>query len=238
MRVFFKAFIAIIFIVGLSTTAHAQSQTTTPGCGDEQYEAAQLKRQADAAVGVAIHEEVHKQPDSVLATSCFDQAARVDAQEGAFFSGPFVDQMTPVVLQPMQNLLNMNFMTSIGKDPDFGQIVTTVLSSLLGGLFGGGMSGGSFNCSMQQDLFDADTVQGINGNIQLGSTGFMMGLGMNGGGNTTFMRGLQAAAPIFQSLQQAVDNIPAPLAAPSVNACGGNTADPFTCILGVIGFAP
>lgn len=238
MRVLFKAVFALIFIAGLSMTAQAQSTSSTPGCNDTNYKAMQDARRAQNAVGVAGAEGIYTQPDSVLATSCFDQAARVSAQEGGqIFSGPFFNEMAPVVMQPMQNLLSVNFLGSIGKDPDFGQIVTTVLTALLGGIFGGGMSGGSFDCPVQQDLYDAALIQGINPNVLPVSIDEAISLVLNGNASTNdrFMAGLMAASQIFQDAQNSVNAIPAPTAPPSSQSCS-SSSNPFNCILSLYGY--
>lgn len=239
MRFFTRLLFSLVLITGLSATAHAQTSTpTTPGCGDAQWEAQVAAREAYAAVDVADHEERRTQPDSVLATSCFDQWARVSANEGGqIFSGDFTSDMAPIVLQPMQNLLNSNFLGSIGRDPDFGQIVTTVLGALLGGIFGGGMTGGSFDCSVQQDIYDAQQIQGINPNAQMITIDDAISIVANGqaSGGTRFLAGLAAASDIFMRAQNAVDNIQQPRPVPSVGQCTGNS-DPLNCVLSLYGF--
>jgi len=72
----------------ISTGAHAQA---VEGCSPAVMEAAQKKAQAKVLYDVAVTEQIVVKPDSVLAMTCFNQAAGVSAERGGnLFSGSFI----------------------------------------------------------------------------------------------------------------------------------------------------
>ena len=127
----------------------------------------------------------------------------------------------------------MNFLGSIGKDPDFGQIVTSVLGALLGGIFGGGMSGGSFDCDMNQKIYEAGMIQGINGNVNMMSAEQMIQTALNGGlnGNDRFSQAIAAASTIIMNLNNSMGALPSPQAPTGINGARGLPA-----VMQVLGF--
>ena len=78
-----------------STSAFAQVMA---GCDKDVWAAMNAKAQAQVAYDMAVTRELIKKPDSVLALTCFTQAAGVSAVKGgAIFSGNFFNGLKSVI---------------------------------------------------------------------------------------------------------------------------------------------
>ena len=173
------------YIGGTGTNTTQQTQMSSESaCPPEMMEAGNASVEASVAEQTAIRDGVVNPPTSVLETSCFPQMAMVTANEaGKIFSGDFTSALGPVVLQPVSQFLQSNFLDSIGRDPDFGAVITAtlggILNDLLGGLFGGGMSASSFECQTYQDIADAARTSPISGDIALMTASELISTALN-----------------------------------------------------------
>lgn len=99
---FGKLFLSVVF-VSCITFSSAQAQLAE-GCNPLVMDAMKAKAQALVAYDVAVISQFISQPDSVLAMSCFNQAANISAKEGgAIFSGDFTVQLTPLITPALQS---------------------------------------------------------------------------------------------------------------------------------------
>ena len=98
------------------------AQVTAPGCSQAVMNAMNARAQAEMAYDIAVTNQMLAKPDSVLAMTCFSNAAGVSAANGgAIFSGDFTSQLNTVVTTAappynctyMQNLWN-NTISTIG----------------------------------------------------------------------------------------------------------------------------
>jgi hypothetical protein len=108
-RVLFLAAACLLFATA------AQAGTTVEGCDPRVMAAMQATAQARVAVSKSIDDEIYDQDDSVLALTCFNQAATVAAQQaGKIFSGDFTADLAPVVNDAL-TAMYQNFTTySVG----------------------------------------------------------------------------------------------------------------------------
>lgn len=193
MRILTLLLFSSLFFISTSQKAYALAE----GCNPDVRAAQVAKAEAMVAADVAVTEEIVRQNDSVLALTCFDQASRVSASEGgAIFSGDFTNSVNQVVDGSLTNLLSTGFLDSIGKSPDFSNIVGNaingLLGGLLGGLFGGGGGGANFDCTVMQDLWDDVIVTGLNNNAPFLTFDEMVATSFSGGNTTNFLTNLSA----------------------------------------------
>ena len=104
---FGKLFLSVVF-VSCITFSSVQAQLPPPnlveGCNPLVMDAMKAKAQAQVAYDVAVISQLISQPDSVLAMSCFNQAANISAKEGgAIFSGDFTLQLEPLITPALQS---------------------------------------------------------------------------------------------------------------------------------------
>ncbi|MFH1157967.1 MAG: hypothetical protein V1721_03670 [Pseudomonadota bacterium] len=89
--------------MGCLTFSSAQAQVVE-GCNPLVMTAMKAKAQAQVAYDVAVISQLISQPDSVLAMSCFNQAANISAKTGgSIFSGDFTVQLTPIITPALQS---------------------------------------------------------------------------------------------------------------------------------------
>ena len=118
----------------------------------------QATAQAKTALDVGITEQLIRKPDSVLAMTCFDQAARVSAQRGgSVFSGDFWGAgLGNMVQDSMSSMLN-NFAGSILQlNPSYTSLFSGTWASF------GSLLSGSFSCNGMRDLWTDVLNQPIN----------------------------------------------------------------------------
>lgn len=87
--------LSLACFVFASSTVHAQP---VPGCNPQVLDAMQKKAQAKVATDVAMTESITDKPDSVLAMTCFNNAAGTSANHGgSIFSGDFTTSLQPII---------------------------------------------------------------------------------------------------------------------------------------------
>lgn len=109
-------FLLSIAVVGCLLPTPVFAQVTPPGCNPAVTEA--MARKADALVGfdVAVAQEAFDKPDSVLATTCFNKAAGLDASQGGLiFSEPF-DVALKDIIEPWLTAFYDEFADASGND--------------------------------------------------------------------------------------------------------------------------
>ncbi len=114
VKTLFFAFLSVGWLL-LSSPA-AQAQTAAVGCNQEVMDAQRAMAQARRAEAAAVTAEIIPRPDSVLAMTCFNQAASVSAfQGGQIFSGDFRNGLAPVANDAMGSFYPQ-FQGAIGYD--------------------------------------------------------------------------------------------------------------------------
>lgn len=144
------AFLAVAAVMTLNvSTAQAQQ------CDSRFMGAAQAMAKARVAMDVGITEQMIRKPDSVLALTCFDQAARNSAQRGGqIFSGDFWGAGLGVMVNDSMGNILTNFAGSMLQlDPAYAAIFGAAGGLFAGtlGLFGG--SPGQFKCNTMGNLW-------------------------------------------------------------------------------------
>lgn len=98
----FGKFFLLVALISCITFSSAQAQLVE-GCNPLVMDAMKAKAQAQVAYDVAVISQLISQPDSVLAMTCFNQAASISAVDGgAIFSGDFTIQLTPLITPALQ----------------------------------------------------------------------------------------------------------------------------------------
>ena len=141
--VFLMAFALVVLAVGQPALAQQ--------CDTRFMEAAQATAKAKSAIDVGITEQLIRKPDSVLALTCFDQAARTSAQRGGqVFSGDFWGVGLNVMVQDSMTNILTNFGGSILQlDPAYAGLFGAGAGLIFGTLGGGG----AFTCTTMRDLW-------------------------------------------------------------------------------------
>ena len=100
-RSFGKLFLSV---VSVSCITFSSAQAQVEGCNPLVMDAMIAKAQAQVAYDVAVISQLISQPDSVLAMSCFNQAANISAKQGgSIFSGDFTVQLEPLITPALQS---------------------------------------------------------------------------------------------------------------------------------------
>lgn len=209
MRIKSKASFKSGLVTGIMACAFfVSSAAVAQTCDPQVMDAMQAKAKARVAYDVATTEEIIKKPDSVLAMTCFNQAAGVSAADsGAIFSGDFTSELTPIIEPALSEMLQ-NFNGSIGVD--MGVMNMGTLSNMTG----------SFNCPNMQDVWDTVTTIGINGQVpQITFDNLMTGTAPAGAG-PVFNQNWTAELPTFTALNAQVTALPTPVIP---NFSGANT---------------
>lgn len=142
-------FAVFAFVLALTFGGIANAQQ----CDVRFLDAAQATAKAKTALDVGVTEQLIRKPDSVLALTCFDQAARNSAQYGGkVFSGDFWGAgLSVMVGDSMQSILT-NFAGSfLQLDPSYAGMFGAVAGLGAGWLIGGG---GGFKCNTMKDLWE------------------------------------------------------------------------------------
>lgn len=138
------------FISLASGSAYAQVAGCDPNKLDHMKDRAVLK--VGDAMGCA--QEIIRKMDSVVAMTCWPEAAQISANEGGnIFSGAFEGELNNVIGDMVDEMLNQfvgSFLESMGT-----------LGGIIGSWFGWG-GPGTFSCTHMQDMWDDVVTRGIN----------------------------------------------------------------------------
>ncbi len=126
---------------------------TTPGCDSKVLTAMQDKANARVAYDVASTEQVINKPDSILAMTCFNNAAgEAASQLGQMFSGDYTTPLSKIIPDSLTAFYD-DFKDAKGNDT--GKVDYTSAATTLGG------AGSIKNCNDLQDLWTEINSEGI-----------------------------------------------------------------------------
>ncbi len=209
---------ALVLAGGLVFATQGALAAPASGCDPNVLKAMQAKAQAQVAYDVAVTEEIVNKPDSVLAMTCFNQAAGVSAADGgAIFSGDFTAGLTPVVGDALSDLYNY-FGDSLGMDSGSVDYTATAL-------------GGPYNCDEMDQLWTAVEGQGINTSVPFATFNDLVTGTSPAGAGTDFAANWTSSSGEFTALNTAMSALPT-LMVPSFAA--SNTSCDVLVTAGVI----
>jgi hypothetical protein len=148
----------------ISANAYAQA---VPGCKPEVMNAMKAKAEAKVAYDVAVTEEIVAKPDSVLATTCFNKAAKNSAVKGGgifsdvpppgatSWTGPLASGLPTVIEEPL-SVMYGNFDGAEGREGINSNLYSSNASSL-------NVSGN--DCNGVKDLWSRVEGGGVTGGV-------------------------------------------------------------------------
>ena len=149
-----------LLILG-ATPARAQA---VEGCDPDVLRAMETTAQARVAYSNSVDDEIFEQDDSVLAMTCFNQAAAISSDAGGTFSGPFTSELAPVVEDALAAMYD-DYANSMGNQrgahTDSGG-ATTMYSPATTQLT---TPAGGFDCAAINNMWEAMEEEGINTNV-------------------------------------------------------------------------
>lgn len=174
----------------------AMAANDTPGCNSKVMDAMNAKAQAKVAYDVAATEQIIKKPDSVLALTCFNNAAGIAAAEGGkIFSGDFSSSLAPVISDALSGFYG-NFKGSVGESKA-GVTYDTAL-------------GTNANCNNIQKLWDNISQTGIETGAPNVTFAQLVNNKIPATAGDEFKNNWTAEAKTLTDLKTAVDNVPKP----------------------------
>lgn len=194
----FLSALSVACVVFISAGAHAQA---VEGCSPQVLDAAQKKAQARVLYDVAVTEQIVVKPDSVLAMTCFNQAAGVSAERGGnLFSGSFIG------------------------NTNFASVITDALSAFFGqfadaeGLesttveYGNTTPDNTVDCPGIENLWERIKEKGIATEVPYLTMAQLMDSAIPGGAGDRFTKNWEAGDTdgIFGDLQAAIAALPVP----------------------------
>lgn len=196
--IFTKTAYTILLALGAVLISHASIAAPMTGCDPKVLAALEAKAQAKVAADVATTDEIIKKPDSVLAMTCFNQAAGVSAVKGGtIFSGDFTNSLTPIVSDALLNFYP-NFNDSLGgTDPIYSK---TALES-------------NFNCTGMQDVWKKVATAGVPQTVGYSTFDDLRSGTPPAGAGNDFLASWNAAKnnqQVFSKLDSAVAALPVP----------------------------
>jgi hypothetical protein len=184
------------------------------GCNPVVLDAMNDKAQAKVAYDTAAVEEIIDKPDSVLAMTCFNQAAGVSASAGgAIFSGDFTTSLQPVI-EPALSAFYDDYADSLGLTGGFVDYGATSLMP-------------TYSCNEMEDLWQGLENEGVQAGVPfLTFDDLVTGSAAGGGGD--FLNSWNAALTsqnIFADLNAAMGALPAPSAIPGPPPANATACD-------------
>jgi hypothetical protein len=161
--------------------------------------AMEAKAQAKVAYDVAVTDQIVNKPDSVLALTCFNQAAGVSAKDGGdIFSGDFTEDLTPIVSGALEDFYG-DFEDSEGIDSASVDYSDTALTD-------------TFNCTSMEDIWSAMESDGIDTDVPYITFDEMTSGAPPAGAGGDFAGSWTGAEKngVFSGLNTAVSDLPRP----------------------------
>lgn len=195
-----KVFCSVLYMAALMLLSHgALADTAGDGCNPAVWRAMNAKAQAKVAYDVAATEQIIKKPDSVLALTCFNNAAGISAATGGnIFSGNFTEQLAPIIEDALGGFYS-NFTDSIGA---------------LGGVvdYGNGAItlGTNANCDKIKKLWDKVAQTGTEKGAPAVTFRDLIDNTIPQGSGTEFVQNMTAEASTLTELKNAVEAVPIP----------------------------
>ncbi len=145
----YRKVLLLAFVSCFVLSPHAMAGiTVVPGCDPLVLKAMQDKAAALVAADTAAVEQTIKKPDSVLALTCFNQAAGVSAKKGGeIFSGDFTAELSKIVTDSLKSIYK-NFLGAIGQETNPEAYQQTQLTD-------------NFNCDEMKKLWETTQNEGI-----------------------------------------------------------------------------
>ncbi|MBI1214446.1 MAG: hypothetical protein GC185_01345 [Alphaproteobacteria bacterium] len=212
---------SVLFVTGLTFASYGAAYADpVAGCNPQVLDAMQKKAQAQVALDVSSTEQIINKPDSVLATTCFSNAAGVSAKKGGdIFSGDFTAGLTPIITDSL-NMFYKQFSNSEGsKLKDFtGAILPSVVDYTATAL------NDSPDCDGVSKLWDRVKDEGIKGGVPWATFDDLLNGTMPTGGGDTFKANWDQIKSdnVFADLKAAYTSLPAasiPAFSPGQTAC-------------------
>lgn len=196
----FLSFLSVACVVLISTGAQAQA---VEGCSPAVLDAAQTKAQARVLYDVAVTEQIVVKPDSVLAMTCFNQAAGVSAERGGnLFSGSFIGNtnFASVITDALTAFFDQ-FADAEGNDS------TTVVYDQT-------TPDNNVDCTGIEDLWEQIKTKGIAEGVPYLTFAELISGDIPAGAGDRFTKNWEAGADpglnIFSLLQTAITQLPVP----------------------------
>ncbi|MDD9901839.1 MAG: hypothetical protein OXT65_12760 [Alphaproteobacteria bacterium] len=199
-------------VMGLLLSAPAAFAQAVEGCNPAVLDAMQTTSDARTAASNSVDDAIFDQDDSVLALTCFNQAAAISGyQGGQIFSGDFVPSLQPVIEDALTAMYD-DFPDSVGNKTN---IVNYGAIPLPAG-------NGPFTCDEAANLWSQVESMGVNPGVPFSTFQDLVNGGAPGAGAPPTVGGAPAdpdyntnwntAADqgVFQNMQTAVNNLPAP----------------------------
>ena len=170
---------ALMLALSVQTAAFADaidaSGGTTPGCDSRVLTAMQDKANARDAYDVAATEQVINKPDSILAMTCFNDAAGEAATKlGPMFSGDYSTPLSKIVPDSLTAFYD-DFKDAKGNDTNKVDYTQTAL----------GAAGDIKNCNDLQDLWTEVDSEGIQPDVPYYRYSDLVNAGSQPTGTTT-----------------------------------------------------
>jgi len=194
----FLLFLSITCIIFASAGASADP---VEGCDPKVLRALNAKAQAKVAADVATTEQYIDKPDSVLAMTCFNQAAGTSAKLGGeIFSGDFTVALSPIITSALEDSYR-NFGGAAGYDSgkvDYSAAATTLSAT--------------FNCVEMQDLWDFTFNEGVLTDVPYVTNADLLSGDKPAGGGPDFNASWDGSVGemIFSEYQAAEADLPKP----------------------------
>lgn len=196
-----KLLLSVLSVACIVLPSYAAFAAPIEGCDPKVLAAMQAKAQAQVAYDVAITDQMINKPDSVLATTCFNQSAGVSAKEGgAIFSEDFTADLDPVVSTALENFYDV-FEDAVGNDSgvvDYTSAATQLQPT--------------YNCQEMEELWTQVKTEGVVTEVPyITLEALINGTAPSDAGDD--MRASWDAAAgqnVFSELQQAVGDLPVP----------------------------
>ncbi len=140
------------FVVGcMAFTGSSAFAQGVPGCNPQVLDAMTKKNEALVGYDMSIVQETFDKPDSVLAMTCFNRAAGLDATEaGKIFSEDFMVPMR-VMVEAWLTAFFDEFADAMGQDPATGSMPTAYSAGTT--LDASGAAGTASQCDFVHDFW-------------------------------------------------------------------------------------
>lgn len=170
--------------------SHGVQAAPVEGCDPKVMAAMEAKAKARVAYDVAVTEQLTDKPDSVLALTCFHQAAGVSAKKGGeIFSGDFTDDLKPII-EPALADTYKNFEGAAGYDSGKVDYKSTTLSD-------------TFDCPQMDNLWKYTLSEPTETDIPYPSFSDLANGTKPAGGGEDFNKSWEASQADFAALKAA-----------------------------------
>lgn len=213
----YKLSLSFLSAICLLTVASGAARAQIEGCDPRVMNALNAKAQAKVAYDTAVAEQIIKQPDSVLALTCFDKAAANSARVGGqIFSNEgepdgFVPQLAPTINDALETMY-LNYRGTPGSEGPPGFETGTVDYEATDITAAQGT-----DCTAIADLWTEIKEGNINEEVPYATFEQLATGAMPDGAGETYTLNWEMSLGQFGELGAAVEELPKPLAIPNFN---------------------